>query len=264
MIEKIKEKLYHFLGLHKYLLLLQKIFKLEYALGILKWDEKYQWHYFVKKLILPDDTVIDIGANLGYFSFIFSKIVRNKGELYCVEPVAPYRKLLKRLIPDQKNITIFPYALGEKNEGKVKLGMPAFLKHLRYLRHGTVTILKEDQISEDQLIFESEIRKGSELFSALRKIDYIKCDIEGYETVVFPEMKAIFEKYHPIVQLETWGDKFPAMLAFFNSINYRAYTLKNGRLIAAERFSNEIVAASDVLFVPKDRMHRIEALILKP
>lgn len=263
MTEKIKEKLYHLLGLHRYLLLLQRTFKLEYALGILKFDEKYRWHYFVRNLIHPEDTIIDIGANLGYFSYIFSKVIKNKGELYCVEPVAPYRKLLKRLIPTQPNIVIYPYALGESNGGKVKLGMPAFLRHLRYLRHGTVTILNEDQIADDQLVFESEIRRGSELFSNLKKIDYIKCDIEGYETVVFPEMKPVFEKYRPLVQLETWGDKYTTMRQFFDSIGYRAFTLKNNHLHPAEQFSDEEVAASDVLFVPQTRLHSIAHLLHK-
>lgn len=261
MIDTIKEKLYHLLGLHKYLLLLQQVFKIEYNLGLLKGDEKYRWHYFVKKLISPNDTVIDIGANLGYFSYIFSGIIEEQGRLYCVEPVAPYRKLLNRLIPHQENIVIYPYALGEQNQGTVKLGMPSFLRHLRYLRHGTVTILKDDEIAGDQLIFESEARRGSELFASLEKIDYIKCDIEGYETVVFPEMKPILEKYRPVVQLETWMDKYPSMASFFRELGYSIFTLRNGNLMPASLFADEEVAAADVLFVPEEKTAKFSNLI---
>lgn len=261
MADSIKAWLYKTLGLKRYLKLLQTLFLFGYKTGLLKWNKKYRWHYFVKKIIQPSDTIIDIGANLGYFSFVFSKIINSDGKLYCVEPVKPYRELLKNILSHQSNIIIYPFALGDKNEGPVKLGMPPLLQKLHYLRHGTVTILKDESISNDQLIFESDVKKGSEVFADIIKLDYIKCDIEGYETVVFPELKPVLKKHMPLVQLETWGEQLPIMLSFFNELGYKPYHLRNNKLIDAEKITLAEIASSDMLFVPPQRVKKVDSFL---
>jgi FkbM family methyltransferase len=261
MVDSIKAWLYKILGLNNYLRLLQQVFFIGYKTGALQNDEKYKWHYFVKNLVQPTDTVIDIGANLGYFSIIFSKIIGTSGKLYSVEPVKPYRELLIKALPASKNITVYPFALGDTNGGPVKLGMPPLLQHLQYLRHGTVTILNNDSISSKQLIFECDIKKGSEVFAGLEQLDYIKCDIEGYETVVFPEIKAVLEKHKPLVQLETWGEQLPVMLDYFSSLGYKAFQLNQQKLYDCSTLSLDAIASSDVLFVPQERMERIKPFI---
>ena len=258
MTDKLKALLYKILGLTGYLKMLQTVFITGYKSGTLKINEKYKWHYFVKKIIKPTDTIIDIGANLGYFSFVFSKLINEKGRLYSVEPVKPYRELLEKLLQKKSNITIYPFALGNSNEGLVKLGMPPFLQKLQYLKHGTVTILKDENISVNQIIFESDIRKGSEIFAGLSQLDYIKCDIEGYETVVFPELKPVLEKHKPLVQLETWGEQLPVMLTYFKRLGYTAYNLHKNKLTNCAKLSLGEIASSDILFVPQERIKRVE------
>lgn len=51
--------------------------------------------------------------------------------------------------------------------------------------------------------FEAEMRRGSVLFADLPKIDFIKCDIEGYEGVVIPELRPLIERHLPTVLIET-------------------------------------------------------------
>lgn len=258
MTDKLKAWLYKTLGLAGYLKMLQAVFISGYKSGTLKLNDKYKWHYFVKKIVAPTDTIIDIGANLGYFSYVFSGIINTNGKLFSVEPVKPYRELLEKLLPKKPNVIIYPFALGNMNGGPVKLGMPPFLQKLQYLRHGTVTILKDENISVNQLIFESDIRKGSEVFAGLSKLDYIKCDIEGYETVVFPEIRPVIEKHKPLVQLETWGEQLPVMLAYFKELGYEAYNLQNNKLTNCNKLSLEQIASSDILFVPEERRKRVE------
>ena len=71
------------------------------------------------------------------------------------------------------------------------------------------------------------MRRGSELFAELERLDFIKCDIEGYERVVLPEMRALIERFHPVVLLETDGDTRRAMVAMFADMGYRAFTLSD-------------------------------------
>jgi len=263
MTDSIKAWLYKKLGLKKYLQLLQTFFLFEYKTGLLKFSSNYRWHYFVKKLIQKDDTIIDIGANLGYFSYVFSGIINSSGKLFSVEPVKPYRELLEKILPKKNNIIIYPFALGNNNEDSVKLGMPPLLQHLHYLRHGTVTILNEENITNNQLIFESDIKKGSEVFDNLERLDYIKCDIEGYETVVLPELKPVLQKHWPLVQLETWGEQLPVMLSYFSEIGYKAYHLRNDKLINCNKLTLAEIASSDILFVPPKRMKALEKFMVE-
>lgn len=257
-MDKIKSILYKTLGLHQYLQLIQRGFILGYNSGLLKWNEKYRWHYFVKKIVKPEDTIIDIGANLGYFSITFSKLINNHGALYCVEPVKPYRELLEKKIRKKPNVFVLSFALGNKNEKKINLGMPPMLRHIQYLRHGTVTVLSEDKTENGQLLFESEMRKAGDVFAELKKLDYIKCDIEGYETVVMPELRAILIKHKPLVQLETWGEQLPVMLSFFDSICFEAFHLKDNKLIPCQSLDLATISSSDILFVHPERRIKVQ------
>ncbi|GAB4209241.1 MAG: hypothetical protein Fur0023_21410 [Bacteroidia bacterium] len=40
----------------------------------------------IKKNIRPGDVIIDIGANIGFYTMIFSKIVKEKGKVFAFEP----------------------------------------------------------------------------------------------------------------------------------------------------------------------------------
>jgi FkbM family methyltransferase len=258
MIKFIKKSLFKILGLNTYLSLTQKAYLLAYTYGYLKRNESYDWHYFAKKLIKPDDIIIDIGANLGYFTKVFLDTINKDGHLYSVEPVEAYRVQLKKIIKKNKAVTIIPFALGDKNEPSITLGMPAAFKDLGYLRHGVVTLQTDERLIASDYQFKSELKKGSEVFKDLQKLDYIKCDIEGHEVVVLKEMEELLVKHKPLVQLETWGEQLPMMLSFFSSIGFDAYHLSNGKLINASSLSTEEISTSDVLFAHHKKFERIK------
>ncbi|MDB5205696.1 MAG: FkbM family methyltransferase [Flavisolibacter sp.] len=262
MVNKIKALLFNLLKIDGYLAVVQKSYLFSYRLGLLKKDKAYKWHYFVSSLLRDGDHIIDIGANLGYFALPFADKVKKSGHLYCVEPVAPFQKQLKKFIANKPNVTLLPYALGEENDKKVTLGIPAEFQKLGYLRHGTTTLLHGGNGPDGKYSFEATMKKGSELFAGFPKIDYIKCDIEGYETVVFPEMKAIIEKYQPMVQLETWGQQLMTMYAFFKELGFAAYYLEAGRLNPLENKAKTLWSDSDILFVPPAKHERIASFLI--
>ncbi len=261
MVTKIKSLLFKLLKIDGYLAVVQKSYRIGYRSGLLKGTKAYNWHYFVSSLLKDGDYIVDIGANLGYFALPFLAKVKDGGHLYCVEPVAPFQKQLKKLIAGKPNVTLLPFALGEENDKQVTLGIPTEFQNLGYLRHGTTTLLHSGNRADGTYSFEATMKKGSELFAGLPKLDYIKCDIEGYETVVFAEMKAIIEKYQPMVQLETWGEQLMTMYNFFKALNYGAYYLEGGKLKHLEGKASARWSESDLLFVPQSKMFRIAAFI---
>lgn len=261
MVNKIKSLLFRLLKIDGYLTVVQKSYLLAFRLGLLKSNPSYQWHYFVQRLVEDGDYIVDIGANLGYFTNQFAEKVQTSGHLYCVEPVEPFRKQLAKLLANRSNITLLPYALGEETDKRVTLGIPAQFQKLGYLRHGTTTLLHNTNNADGKYSFEATMKKGSELFAALPKLDYIKCDIEGYETVVLPEMQTVLEKFQPLVQLETWGDQLQTMYRFFGSLGYKAYYLENNRLNPLESKPEARWSESDILFTPTSKQERIQPFL---
>lgn len=261
MIKKIKSLLFKLLKIDGYLAVVQKAYLAGLKTGLLKNNASYEWHYFVSSLVHEGDYIIDIGANLGYFTLQFAGKVNNSGHLYCVEPVVPFRKQLQKLTANKPHVTILPYALGEENDKKVTLGIPAEFQQLGYLRHGTTSLLHGGNKADGTYSFEAVMKKGSALFSGLPRLDYIKCDIEGYETVVLPEMRPVIARHLPLVQLETWGQNLDIMYAFFKALDYNAYYLHNNKLIPLERKEQSRWGESDILFVPDNKKQRIEPFL---
>jgi FkbM family methyltransferase len=243
--------------------MVQKGYLAGFKSGLLKSNPSYQWHYFVSSLTNNGDYIIDIGANLGYFTVQFAEKVKSGGHLYCVEPVAPFRNQLQKLTLGKPNISILPYALGEENDKKVTLGIPTEFQKLGYLRHGTTTLLHGGNKADGTYSFEAMMKKGSEVFADLPRLDYVKCDIEGYEAVVLPEMKNVLQKHQPLVQLETWGEQLMVMYRFFKDLQFHAYYLQNGKLQPLENKEQSRWAESDILFVPESRNDRIAPFLLR-
>ena len=206
----------------------------------------------MKNIIKSGDICIDIGANLGYISVKLSKLVGNEGKVFAVEPVRPVLKVLKLNTKRRKNIKILPYALGEGNK-MISLGNNT-IRNQAFVATGSHFILEKGQ--EAAIEFEAEMRKGSDLFKNLERLDFIKCDIEGYEKVVIPELEEIITKHEPILLVEARRESRIKMLSFFKRLNYHAFVLENGELKPAKQDGNW-----DILFVPKNNSAKVEAFI---
>lgn len=250
MKKKIKAYLFRLLGEENYLKLLNRGFFFMYNTGLLRSDEAYKYHYFAKQLIKEGDTVVDIGANLGYYTKLFSKWVGDKGNVIAIEPVPLYNKIIQWTCRNRKNITLYPYALGKENK-KVHLVTP---DHFGYLRTGLPQVYDEKNnksLSEYEFAFEADMKKANELFEGFEKIDYLKCDIEGYERVVIPEILPALSRFKPTIQIETDGENRPLIESALGSIGFEKYYLAGSGLKKAMAGDQE--PAGDLVFIHKEK-----------
>ena len=76
----------------------------------------------VKKLIKKGDVVVDVGANIGYYSLIFARAVGDNGKVFAFEPEPTNFDLLKKNleINGYKNVVAINKAVSNI-KGKVKL-----------------------------------------------------------------------------------------------------------------------------------------------
>lgn len=221
----IHKLLYRTLPLEGYLRAVSSLFFLWQRLGIGRYAPATEYVYHLPRLVRPGDTCIDIGANLGYYARTISRLAGVEGRVFAVEPVAPVRKVLARNLRRCPNVEILPYALGAE-ERDIVMGNDSARK-TGYL--GTGQNFVNDTGTATDVTFTARMRRGSELFASLPRLDFIKCDIEGYELVVMREMRPLLERFRPTVLIETGGENRPEIIRLFTELGYEGFTLEHGQ-----------------------------------
>jgi FkbM family methyltransferase len=245
MISFVKRILFKLLTQRAYLKAMHRGFYFLFDLGLLKRDKRFKFHYIVKQLIEKDFTVIDIGANLGYFAKIFARL-SPQGKVICIEPILPFYEILKQFLSPFPQVEIHNIALGEQ-EGYVEMVLP---ESNGMIRTGLPHIIDKMEDIGTQKTIKVEVKKGSELFGSLSKIDYIKCDIEGYEWIVFNELQPIISKFRPIIQIEISESNIDHLVNYFDQLEYCQYGICDFKIIREKGQQKEI---GDFLFIPTEQ-----------
>ena len=232
--------LYRLLPLGGYLRVVSRMFFIYRALGIGRHGRALEYNYHLPQLVGQGATAIDIGANLGYYTRPLSAIVGDAGHVYAVEPVPVIFDVLKRNVSGRKNVTLLNYALGSE-ERTIEMANDS-VAAAGYFGTGR-NFVSDGELSGEAIKFSAQMRRGSELFANLERVDFIKCDIEGYERVVIPEMRAIIERHHPTVLIETDGDTRHEIIEMFTQMGYRAYMLEGGKEVKLDAASDK-----DIIF----------------
>lgn len=156
--------------------------------------ERYETDLFRSKIKLGM-TIIDIGANLGYYTAIASYNVGERGRVISLEPEPNFFKLLSRNISrnNLKNVELFEMAIADKN-GEMEL------------------FLSNENKGHNSLIYSEELKTSvlvktitlDEFLSSkkITNVDIIKMDIEGAEILAIEGMKNTLIKYMPLLFLE--------------------------------------------------------------
>lgn len=246
LIHKI---LYRTLSLESYLRVVSRLFFVFQRLGIGRYAPATEYVYHLPKLVGKGDTAIDIGANLGYYTRTISGLVGDGGEVYAVEPMPPVLAVLRRNVRRCTNIVILPYALGTE-EKEITMANDSAREEGYF---GTGQNFVNDAGSTAAVEFTAPMRRGSKLFAGLERLDFVKCDIEGYEVVVMNELKPLLERFHPTVLIETGGENRPQIVELFTALGYEGFTLDRGREIPlAEESTKDIIFRYTKYAAPTD------------
>ncbi|PTN10477.1 FkbM family methyltransferase [Mangrovibacterium marinum] len=254
-MDVFKRFLFSFLGLKSYLRTVSRLFFISYDSGVLKGKPKFACHYFINNILAPGDVVIDLGANLGYYSRNFCRLVGDTGCVYSVEPVGVFREVLESHTRKYKQIRILPFAVGETDGLNVVLGVPASSK---YFSHGRTHLL-DGQQEELAMRFPAEMRTPDSMFAGLERLDYIKCDIEGYEGVAIPLMDRLLKQFFPILQLELDKDNQRKIFGYMDALGYSAYFLADGQLRRIDTSKPKF--QGDIFFVHPSRSTKLAPFI---
>lgn len=141
----------------------------------------------IKNTIKKGDVVIDLGANIGYYTVLFAKLVGPTGKVYAFEPDPSNFSILKKNITINKYKNVIPInkAVSDKN-GILKL----FLANSKKGAHSTLINYtnRKNHIDVETIT----LNKYFENYS--KQINFIKMDIEGAEFLALKGMSKILKK----------------------------------------------------------------------
>jgi FkbM family methyltransferase len=257
-MSRIRKMLLFSLGEKRYLRLLAGSFQKIYRTGRLGVD--YQDIYFLKNLIKAGDICIDIGAHLGYFTFELSRLAGNNGHVYAIEPMSKFFQTLENLVSGRKlkNITLYQNAMGADTEF-VEMGIPKLnnVKKYAYARvkstHSYLEYMDSEKVKNVQ---------GDQLFADLKKLDFIKCDVEGLELQVFQSFLETIRRFRPVIlcELEDPG-KRETLLNLLSAGSYSIYYLENRKLKPLSNESTVDPVSHNHYFIPENRLNSFRELI---
>lgn len=201
----------------------------------------------ISQLLLPGDTFVDVGANIGLMSIFSGLKVGSKGKVIAFEPNPNTRLILEeniRLNELEKTVKIEQKALS--NETK-----KSNIYDRWDVNRGGASLIKPKTKSTS---YEIEETTFSTYFSINKKIKIIKIDVEGYELEVLKGAKEYLTATAtpPVLIVEfssdrinTFGTNTSPLFEFLQSFGfYRIFKTTKGK----ERISKlvEITSITDL------------------
>ena len=179
--------------------------------------------------------VLDIGANIGFYTKIFSELVGEKGIVFAFEPESTNFKYLQQNCKQCANAKLINKAAADTT-GVLKI----YLSKMLNVDHRTYAIDDYSSVSE----IDATTIDDCLAFNNVTKIDFIKMDIQGFEMSALkgmsktlknnPELKILTELWP--FGLKKAGSSALEMINFLNSNGFIVYlvTATQLQLITAD------------------------------
>ena len=226
--------------------------KLSSSKSLIIQNGKYEQNetFLFKQIIKEGWNILDIGANFGWYSLHFSKMVGNNGNVYAFEPIKEtYDELKSNLsLNNIANVKTYKFALGNK-EYETNFGIPFFdggsaatSQNLSFSKKVKIPVFTLDKI------FERE---------SIKKIDLIKADIEGGEFNFLLGAEKMLEKYKPNIFIEIidmhcnrFGHKPFDVLSYLIKKNYQVFYIGNEYSDKKENYNMKDLVKPDLKNLP--------------
>jgi FkbM family methyltransferase len=198
------------------------------------------WEWYLTgvfgRLLGRGDVFVDVGANVGYYALVASRLVGDTGRVYALEPAPDtYARLVETLAMNRAaNVTPIQVAAGAETgeavlhgaaEGHDEMSTLLDIPDVVRARRPELTPSAERPAVETTVVVEPVHRLVDP--SDLPRLDLIKIDVEGYEGAVLAGLGPVFAVGHrPAVLVEVHADLAPdapgAVLDFCGRYGLRA------------------------------------------
>lgn len=184
----------------------------------------------IMRLVSPNDCVIDIGANMGWYSINVAKTYP-QSKVHAFEPIPKTYSFLEQNIKLNHVSNIVAHHFGLSNARKDL----TFYFYPEGSGNASSANLSERTDAE---LVTCHVERLDDFVSANElHVDFIKCDVEGAELFAFQGAVETLKRDKPIVfteMLRKWAAKFNyhpnEILALFTSMGYRCFVAQDNNL----------------------------------
>ena len=201
---------------------------------------------FIKSSCFEGMNILDIGANIGYYTALFSQLAGVNGTVIAVEPDEESYKYLTKSVNSFNYKNVFSFRLAA-SDNRQKL--PLYIsKDNRGDNRLYSTNKKRNSIIVECLTVDELLKNNK-----IENLDLIKIDVQGYEPKVLKGMRNIVKSSKKLIILsEFWpkgileaGEKPKEFLTTLRKMQFQLFELKkNGSLIILK-------PCDDVQFIKK-------------
>lgn len=191
----------------------------------------------VQRLAKKGDVVLDVGANIGYYSILMSTLVGKEGKVICFEPTQHYGKILDKNIKVNNLTNVETYRIGLSNreqELEIQIGVNSATLHVpgkkKLISSEKIKLQTLDDFIDDH---------------PLSKIDFIKIDVDGHEPLFLEGAKNTIDKYQPNILLEVSHPHY--LNAGYTAWDFYEFLKSKGFYIYHEEGLTEITDMEDFL-----------------
>ncbi len=202
-----------------------------------KWDmllERYESDSvsLMRKIIKPGMVVVDVGAHIGYFTRIFSKLTGGDGLVYAFEADPAIFQLLKKNTKHFRNTRLYQLAITDR------AGTIDFYHSEEKSGCGSVLPIAPVEFRRRKIQASANSLDAILAKEGVTRVDFIKMDIEGGEPTALRGMRKILEKNQNILLIiefnPEWlraGDIAPLdFLRELKQLGFKVFGILNGQV----------------------------------
>ena len=143
--------------------------------------------YVLRNTIQPSNAVLDLGANIGYYTLMMAKLVGDGGFVYAVEPAIENYELLQKNVSlnnFQDRVETFQLAISNK-KGIEKLYLSEYSN--MHSLNPNIGFSRKQYVNIDAVDLNSFLKDKPE-------ISLIRMDVEGYEVEILEGLQPAIEE----------------------------------------------------------------------
>lgn len=185
-----------------------------------------------EQLLRPGDTLIDIGAHVGWLSLIGAKAVGKSGRVIAVDP-QPYncdRMMANAQANGFQNVTVVSGAAGE-------ISAPVLLANQAAVDKARLT-LQGSGVNDTGVRFLTQVYPLSQLFEIfeLSSVRLLKVDVEGFELPVFRGATPVLNRIDNIIfeYLPENADNFLKINTLLTEAGFELLTVSGDKIDSVE------------------------------
>jgi FkbM family methyltransferase len=149
---------------------------------------------------LEKGTFIDVGANIGKYSILLGKKLKERGTVLAIEPEEKNFNILKKNIKLNGLKNVMPINKGCFSK---KDTLDFYLENIGYGKHS----LSNKELGDKKIQINVDALSNIVKKNKIKDIKLIKIDVEGAEADVLKGAEKILKKYHPKIIFEAWNEE---------------------------------------------------------